>query len=225
MRFFSSSRTRRQRRKPPRPARRPPTYHLSLELLEARCLLSHFTLGPLVQVAATDLLAGSSLNNEGGLNFPNTQVEPRVAVDPTNANHLVAAWQQDRWDNSGAQGIVAGVSFDGGQHWTSQVLPGLTLAPGTFDRASDPWVSIGPSGTVFVSSLVFNIDSAGKESKSGFAVSRSTDGGLTWSQPPIPQIRTWSMPFGTSRLRPSRAPRRPFSPAARTAARPGRRPR
>jgi hypothetical protein len=110
---------------------------LDLEPLGARRLLSHFTLGPLVQVAPTDLLAGSSLNNEGGVNVPNTQVEPRVAVDPTNANHLVGVWQQDRWDNGGAQGIVAGVSFDGGQHWTNQVLPGLTLAPGTLGYRPD----------------------------------------------------------------------------------------
>ena len=42
------------------------------------------------------------------LNYLNSEVEPQVAVDPTNPSHLVGAWQQDRWSNGGAHGLVAG---------------------------------------------------------------------------------------------------------------------
>src|SRR6516164_8078793 len=64
-----------------------------LEVLEDRCLPS-FTLGPLVQVAPGDLFAGAKTFNQGGDFFPNTQGEPRVAVGPTNLNHIGGVWQQ-----------------------------------------------------------------------------------------------------------------------------------
>jgi hypothetical protein len=51
------------------------------------------------------------------LNYLNSEVEPEVAVDPTNPSHLVGAWQQDRWSNGGAHGLVAGYSNNGGASW------------------------------------------------------------------------------------------------------------
>jgi hypothetical protein len=184
MRLFSSSRTRRQSRKRQRPARRPPTYCLSLERLEDRCLLSHFSLGALVQVAPVDPFAGIKLGNQVDANFRGTQVEPRLAVDPTNPNHLVGVWQQDRWTTGQALGTVAGVSFDDGRSWSEVVVPGLTTASrGSFDRATDPWVAFGPTGVLFVISAV--ADSNGSDNKSGIAVSKSTDGGLTWGPPTL----------------------------------------
>jgi hypothetical protein len=169
-----------------RPAHRTPICCLSLERLEDRCLLSHFSLGALAQVAPADPFAGSSFGNQVDANFPGTQVEPRLAVDPTNPNHFVGVWQQDRWSTSLAQGIVAGVSFDGGQTWSEVVVGGLTTASGgSFDRASDPWVSFGPAGALFVSSVVAKVDSEGNVQKSAIAISKSTDGGLTWSPPTL----------------------------------------
>jgi hypothetical protein len=180
MRFFSSSRTRRQGRKRQRPARRPATYCLSLERLEDRCVLSHFSLGALAQVAPVDPFAGSDLGNAQDVHLPGTQLEPRLAVDPTNPNHLVGVWIQDRLS------IVAGVSFDGGQSWSEVVVPGLTTASGgSFDHASDPWVAFGPTGALFASSLVVTVDGQGNIQKSGVAVSQSTDGGLTWGPPTL----------------------------------------
>jgi hypothetical protein len=73
-----------------------------------------------------------------------------------------------------------------GQSWSEVVVPGLTTASGgNFDRASDPWVSFGPTGAVFVTSLVAKVDNHGVEQKSGVAVTESTDGGLTWSPPTL----------------------------------------
>jgi hypothetical protein len=140
----------------------------------------------LAQVATVDPFAGSSIPNVEDVDFIGTQVEPRLAVDPTNPNHLVGVWQQDRWLGGAAQGTVAGVSFDGGRSWSEVVIPGLTSASGgSVDRAADPWVSFGPTGALFVSSLVFKVDNKGTFQKSGVAVSKSTDGGLTWSPPTL----------------------------------------
>ena len=88
----------------------------------------------------------------GDFNYLNSEVEPQVAVDPTNPNHLVGAWQQDRWIGGGSHGLVAAYSLDGGGTWTVSPQPFSACYhasgfPGTyldFQRASDPWVSIGP---------------------------------------------------------------------------------
>jgi len=67
-------------------------------------------------------------------------------------------------------------------------VPGLTdCTSGEFDRASDPWVSFSPNGTLHQISLVFDINpppgQEGGFGPNGLAVSKSTDGGLTWSDP------------------------------------------
>src|SRR5436853_6838658 len=55
----------------------------------------------------------------GGPGSPsaNSEVEPTVAVDPTRPGTIVAAWQQDRWPNGAARGIVAATSGDAGRTW------------------------------------------------------------------------------------------------------------
>ncbi len=91
-------------------------------------------------------------NQPGSLNYLHAEVEPQVAVDPTNGSHLVGAWQQDRWENGGAHGLVAAYSLNGGTTWTVSPLPFSACYhasgyPGPYldyQRASDPWVSIGP---------------------------------------------------------------------------------
>ncbi len=83
----------------------------------------------------------------GIYNYLNTEVEPWVAVDPTDGNHLVGSWQQDRWNDGGANGLASAYSTNGGANWTDVALPFTACAgPGSLDyqRASDPWVSIGP---------------------------------------------------------------------------------
>jgi hypothetical protein len=83
----------------------------------------------------------------GIYNYLNSEVEPWVAVDPTDGNHLVGAWQQDRWNDGGANGLASAYSMDGGGSWTDVALPFTACAGGgglDYQRASDPWVSIGP---------------------------------------------------------------------------------
>ena len=61
---------------------------------------------------------------QSGTLYQNAEVEPRVAVDPNDASHIVGTFQQDRWSNGGAHALMAARSTDGGQNWDSQtVLP------------------------------------------------------------------------------------------------------
>jgi hypothetical protein len=153
--------------------------------------------GPLVLVSGTSPFG--ELEECG--NFPGTipapgivsldsEVEPWVVVNPTDSDNIVAFWQQDRWSNGGARGNVAGVSFDGGGSWVRVPVPWITdCTGGPWERASDPWLSFGLDGTLHQMSLVFDIDPPEDRpdgfGPNGMAVSKSTDGGLTWSEPII----------------------------------------
>jgi hypothetical protein len=122
-----------------------------------------------------------------GTNYPNTEVEPWLDVNPTNPSNLVAVWQQDRWSNGGSRGLVAGVSRNGGKSWRQVVIPDISACSGSdrYVRASDPWVSFAPNGDLYHLSLSttggITFDAGFPDS--GMLVSRSTDGGLSWSAP------------------------------------------
>jgi hypothetical protein len=119
--------------------------------------------------------------------FLDSEVEPWVDVNPTNLANVVGAYQQDRWSNGGARGLVAGVSDDGGATWTNVVIPGITLCSGgVYDRSTDPWVTFGPDGTVHQLALSFNDVASPLEPRDfdhALLASKSTDGGHTWTQP------------------------------------------
>ena len=107
-----------------------------------------------------------------------TQVEPDIAVDPNNPQIVVAVVQQGRFPDGGATAIGYATSHDGGQTWTADDLPLLTVATGgAFERGTDPAVAFGPNGEVYAESLVFG------GIRSSIAVQRSDDGGLTFGAP------------------------------------------
>lgn len=130
----------------------------------------------------------SGVANAGTL-YANAEVEPHVAVNPTNPNNLIGTWQQDRWSDGGSQGIAVGASFDAGTTWTTGALPvsrcggGNAANGGDFARASDPWVTFTPSGVAFQLSLGFSGANFQAGSSSAMLVSRSVDGGRTWGNP------------------------------------------
>lgn len=151
--------------------------------------------GSEVQVSGSspfDLTCGTNPGSPPGSFTLDSEVEPWVDVNPTDPDNIVAYWQQDRWSNGGARSLVAGVSQDGGLNWTMSIVPGLTDCSGPagggtdlgFDRATDPWVSFSPDGTLHQITLVLNADPAlGSFGANALAVSKSEDGGLTWSDP------------------------------------------
>src|SRR5256714_11367942 len=122
-------------------------------------------------------------------NYVNAEVEPYVAVNPHLAGNVVGVWQQDRWSDGGAHGLVAGYSFDGGATWGESTLPFSGCAPkaindpftgAPYDRASDPWVSIGPDGTAYAVGLLATDSTISGNNDTGVATVTSSTGGKTW---------------------------------------------
>ena len=115
--------------------------------------------------------------------YANAEVEPHLVVDPTDPNHLVAAWQQDRLSDGGARGLATAVSIDGGVTWSSPLAwPFSQCAGGPFARVSDPWVAVhGP--TAFHIGIAFTGAANSVGARSAVVVTRSVDGGVSWGAP------------------------------------------
>jgi len=138
------------------------------------------TAGPPLEISMTNPLLGCAADGFG-INFPNAEVEPFVGVNPTDARNIVAVYQQDRYDNGASKGTTAAVSTDGGVSFTNVQVPTDTRCQGgQFDRASDPWISFGPTGVAHAMSLVTDAAPGGPAGDNGMVYSRSTTGGLTW---------------------------------------------
>lgn len=136
------------------------------------------------RVSAIEATFDSSCGrNESGTVFIGAEVEPHLALNPARPSNLIATWQQDRWSNGGARGLVTAVSQDGGATWTRRALPFSRCAGGPFERASDPWVTIGPTGIAQMMSLSISGSVFGASSLNAMQVARSSDGGVTWSAP------------------------------------------
>jgi hypothetical protein len=119
--------------------------------------------------------------------YDDTEVEPFVAVNPTNPLNIIGAYQQDRWTDGGSRGLVASRSFDGGQTWAPNYAEFSQCSddPATpyvspFPRATDPWVSFDAGGKAYQISLGI-VSASGIFS--GVEVSTSADGGAHWSLP------------------------------------------
>jgi hypothetical protein len=120
---------------------------------------------------------------------PDTEIEPSIAVNPTNPKNVVSVYQLSRIADGGDATNGFATSFDAGKTWTTGALPGLTTFPGqggVFERASDAVVAFGPDGTVYANSLVFDFNK-NEGLRSGIAVNVSKDGGKTWSPPVLLQ--------------------------------------
>jgi hypothetical protein len=145
-----------------------------------------------VLVTGPSPFAGCSIAGQPGINYLNAEVEPWVDANPANPANLVAAWQQDRWSDGGSRGLASAYSMNGGVTWTPSVSPAFSICSGgTFQRSSDPWVTIAPNGTVYFQSLSFNNDEAcGAGGDNALLVSKSTDGGATWSTPKVQILDT-----------------------------------
>lgn len=151
-----------------------------------------FGLDPPVQVSGTSPFSTGCDNAAGqtGTSFLNSEVEPWIDVNPADPDNMIGVWQQDRWSNGGSRGLVAGVTIDGGENWTiggdletSLCTGGTSSNGGGYQRATDPWVTFGPTGIAYQLSLSFN-DLQPPFTTFDFdhalLASRSLDGGLTW---------------------------------------------
>jgi hypothetical protein len=125
----------------------------------------------------------------GEINWVNSELEPWVAVNPTDPSNIIGVYQQDRYTFGGARGLGAAVSHNGGTTWSSTYPHFTTCAGGTpanggdYQRASDPWVTFSPDGTAYFISLSLTFAGNPSQTGSGILVSKSTDGGDHWSEP------------------------------------------
>lgn len=124
------------------------------------------------------------------------QNETPIAFNPTNPSNLLTG--ANDWNYN--DGVAYNVSFDGGRTWSATLpngfIPGLTRytndpdVPGTgfYDAAGDPYVAYGPDGTAYFVAQAFNFFTPPYQI--ALYVSRSTDGGVTWSEHPV-QVSVW----------------------------------
>ena len=130
---------------------------------------------------------GATEGNMPGTNFvyPDSEVEPWLAVSPTDPDDIAAFWQQDRWSDGGAHGLLAAVSHDGGDTWDysiphfSRCAGGTAANGGDYGRSSDPWVSWAPNGDLWAISL--SVDRT--TPRNAVLAARMAHGTSTWSEP------------------------------------------
>ena len=155
-------------------------------------------LATVAAAAALALLVVSTVSAGSVLPFPISQDpytdggtghQHKTQVEPDSfafGNTIVAVSQSGRWfGGGGSSNIVFSSSQNGGRTWTTGGLPGTTVnaqPPGPWPRISDPSVAYDPQDNVWLA-LGLGIDNSGNGHI--LLVNRSTDGGVTWSNPVV----------------------------------------
>jgi hypothetical protein len=139
--------------------------------LAAFAATTHISSDPFTQATC----AGSALTNH------HTEVEPDSF---SNGSTIVAAFQVGRIFDGGACATGFATSTDNGGSWTSGLLPGITKwsGSGPNDRATDPSVAYDAAHNVWLISSLTLLEAGGVHGNA-VVTSRSTNGGLTWSNP------------------------------------------
>lgn len=153
-------------------------------ILSALVLAIVFTLTSRVFTFAT-----ASLTKISSDPYTNTTSQHATEVEPdtySSGSTIVSAFQVGRFNNGGSSNIGWATSTNGGSTWTQGFLPGITTANGGhYDRVSDPSVAYDASHNVWlISSLALvGANPSVAPTSPAVVVNRSTDGGLTWSNP------------------------------------------
>jgi hypothetical protein len=116
--------------------------------------------------------------------YHHTEVEPDTL---SFGSTIVATMQVARVFNGGACDIGFATSTNGGSTWTHGFLPATTVfasPAGIYARASDPSVAFDARDNVWIISYL-GLHPNGNPVEVDVLASRSTDGGLTWSNPVV----------------------------------------
>lgn len=115
--------------------------------------------------------------------FTNSSSQHRTEVEPGSfafGNTMIASFQVGRIFGGGASDIGYVISSDGGATWSGGLLPGITTfqGGGSYSAVSDASVIYDAAHGVW---LIASLPIANRSI--AVAVSRSSDGGVTWSNP------------------------------------------
>ncbi len=121
--------------------------------------------------------------------YTNSTSQHKTAVEPDSysfGSTIVTAVQLGRFFDGGSSNIGFGTSTDGGTTWTSGTMPGLTVfssPAGPYARATDPSVAYDAKDNVWLINSLGLTQSGSTILGAADVVNRSTNGGLTWSNP------------------------------------------
>lgn len=110
--------------------------------------------------------------------------EPFIAVNPRRPGNRIAVWM----DATRAT-VDAAYTTDGGRRWTSSRPWGIDQCTGNrrqrWEASGDPWLSVGPDGVVYLSTLSWAhfVTPPARDYVSVVHVQTSRDGGRSWSAP------------------------------------------
>ena len=143
-------------------------------------------------ISGTTPYSDDDCDNEtlGGTLYKSSEVEPWLDVNPKDANNLIAVYQQDRFSNGGSRGNAGAYTTNGGGAWTTFTFPKLTkCTQGVWARATDPWITFSPNGHAYAMQLVFDnfpiADHPGDAAANAMVVQKSTNKGVSWSDPVV----------------------------------------
>jgi hypothetical protein len=151
-------------------------------LVRLVALAGALILVPATTAAAATLIASDPLTAAPGQHA--TIVEP----DSFGAGStIVTAAQAGRIFDGGANAIAFATSSNNGGSWANGLLPGITTSfgGGSYDRATDPSVAYDAFHNVWMVSTLALLNTSSGPTGKAVLTSRSTDGGLTWDNPPV----------------------------------------
>jgi hypothetical protein len=157
----------------------------ALSLATAAALVV-LTTGTVVLFAPSGAAANVATTQVSNDPFTDSQAQHQTEVEPDTfqfGNTIVSAFQTGRVFGGGSSNIGWATSINGGSTWTNGFLPGITansVPAGPYGQVSDPAVAFDAQDNVWlISSLGITANGA------DVLTSRSTNGGLTWSNPVV----------------------------------------
>ncbi len=114
-----------------------------------------YALGPDLKVSSPSTLTACpyGATADFAAAYDDAEVEPQVAVNPTDPREIAGAAQQDRWPDGGARGLTSWMSSDGAASWGKLAdVPWSACqgGPQRFGRVTDPWLSYDAGGTLYL---------------------------------------------------------------------------